>query len=108
MSIDSKICQTSSPARGSVAMIMSSPITASGITGYGTGFGFVANVRGIRKPQPKEIPNRLKIEFETLWSASRFVTVCRIAKHHVTIASPASRTENEKSPVAQSPQLPEP
>ena len=29
-------------------MIMSTPITASGMTGYGTGFGFVANVRGIR------------------------------------------------------------
>ena len=89
-------------------MIMSSPITASGITGYGTARGFVANVRGIRNPQPNEIPSRLPIEFETLCKASRFVTVCRIPKHQVTIARPASRTENENRPVAQSPQLPEP
>ena len=89
-------------------MIMSRPITASGITGYGTGRGFVANVRGMRKPHPNEMPSRLPMLSDTLCSASRFVTVCRIAQHHVRIASPASRTENEKSPVAQSPQLPEP
>jgi hypothetical protein len=29
-------------------MIMSIPITARGITGYGTGFGFVAKVFGKR------------------------------------------------------------
>ena len=89
-------------------MIMSSPITASGMTGYGTGRGLVAKVRGIRNPQPNEMPSRLPIELETLWSASRLVTVCRMPRHHVTIARPASRTENEKSPVAQSPQLPAP
>ena len=88
-------------------MIMSIPITASGITAYGTG-RIEANVRGIRKPQPKERPSRLPIEFETLPSASRLHTVCRIPKHQVTMASPTSRTEKEKRPVAQSPQLPEP
>ena len=89
-------------------MIMSSPITASGITAYGTFRSFVANVRGIRKPQPNESPSRLPIEPETLSSACRFVTVWRIARHQVTIARPASRTEREKRPVAQSPQLPDP
>ena len=48
------------------------------------------------------------MSFETLCSASRFVTVCRIARHQVTIDSPASSTEKEKMPVAQSPQFPEP
>ena len=106
--IDWRICQISRPASGSVATIMSRPITASGITGYGTRRSFVANVLGIRKPQPNESPSRLPIEPETLSSAARFVTVCRIPKHQVTIARPARRTENEKRPVAQSPQLPEP
>ena len=106
--IDCKICQIRSPASGSVAMIMSMPITASGITGYGTARCFVANVRGIREPQPKESPSRLPIELETLPSASRFVTVCRIPKHQLTMERPARRTEKEKRPVAQSPQLPEP
>jgi hypothetical protein len=43
---DWRICQTSSPASGSVAMIMSIPITARGITAYGTLRGFVAKRRG--------------------------------------------------------------
>ena len=36
-STDWMIITTSSAASGSVAMIMSMPMTASGITGYGTG-----------------------------------------------------------------------
>ena len=57
--IDCMICQMSNPASGSVAMIMSTPITASGITAYGTLRSFVAKVRGIRKPQPNEMPEPL-------------------------------------------------
>ena len=47
-SSDCTIISTSSTASGSVAMIMSIAITVSGITGYGTGSGFVAKRFGHR------------------------------------------------------------
>jgi hypothetical protein len=55
--IDCTTISTRSTARGMVAMIMSTAITVSGMTGNGSGCS-VANRRGQMYPKPRAQPSR--------------------------------------------------
>ena len=87
-------------------MIMSIAITASGITAYGTGVGFVAKRFGAQVAEARARRRVACRAGRETRAGARAVTVCRIATHQVTIESPASSTENEKRPSPSRPTCP--